>query len=291
MSESGRGSAHGKAILIGEHAVVHGTSAIAIPVSLEVEVELGDVPATGLPDSFVDWFRSLAAERTGRALVPATISGDLPVGAGLGSSAALGAACLRALQSTGGIRPEELQDLCDTSEALFHGNPSGVDVRTVLADSPIGFRRNDGHLEFWPVSVSGCWFFDLWVTPTGPSTAEMVARVTRNLDQSGHRSERLEYADTLVSAAGQALAAGDAPAVGQHMSKFHDWLHTMGASTDLLDQLVDYALAAGALGAKLTGGGGGGAMIVLWPDEQRPDLNLPTSVRTWAIRVAGSPDS
>ncbi|RMF14570.1 MAG: mevalonate kinase [Candidatus Dadabacteria bacterium] len=276
---SWRGSAHGKCILIGEHAVVHGTTAIAMPVGLQVNVELDEgEPLAGLPDAFTTWFRNLATERTGRALVPVSADGDLPQGAGLGSSAALSVAALRALDAAGGKVDHELIALADEAERIFHGNPSGIDVRTVCADGPITYRRTAAGPDIAPLPrcAAPLWF-ELWMTPPGLPTAEVVARVSASLDRSG-RDGALADAEATVQAARTALLAGDVAGLGSAMTHFHRWLAQHGASTDLLDELVQLALDHGAPGAKLTGGGGGGTMIVLLPDATWTAPQLPADV-------------
>jgi len=278
------GRAHGKAILIGEHAVVHGAPAIAMPVSLSVRVTLGTVPAPDLPPAFVSWFTSIAAESGRAGQVPARIDAALPVGVGLGSSAALVVASLRAL---GVSDPRRLLALGDAGEAIFHGNPSGLDVRTVLADRPQWFRRGANGLELSGVAVRQPMAFELWVTPPGPSTGEMVARVSEAVAAHG-REAAVAAATPHVEAARAALATGDAPALGRAMSAFHEWLRRYRASTPRLDALAEAAMTAGALGAKLTGAGGGGAVLVLWPSADAARAPVGDDVRRYSIRLSAT---
>ena len=77
-----------------------------------------------------------------------------------------------------------------------------------------------------------------------------------------------KQADLLVKEASQALEGGDLGKLGQTMTANHQLLQELGVSTPGLDELVNIALQAGALGAKLTGGGGGGSVITL-VDEAR----------------------
>lgn len=272
------GRAHGKCILIGEHSVVHGTPAIALPAGLFVEVELGDVAAAGLSPEFSSWFSALAQKHVDYPWVPARIAGDLPQGSGLGSSAALSVAALRALDQLKPIAAANLLTWADEAERIFHGNPSGVDVRAVLADTPIRYRRTETgpHIDAL-AKPPGAWHFQLWITPAGDSTATVVARVSDSLARTDKISELRLAADS-IAAAEAALMSGNAAALGAKMFDFHRWLARHGASTTLLDQLVDQARQGGALGAKLTGGGGGGAMIVLAPDADWQPPTLPSQV-------------
>lgn len=288
MTETPVGFAHGKAILIGEHAVVHGTPAIAMPVGMGVEVELGLDRAVSLNPAFLQWFAELARTRSGEAWLPARIGGDLPMGVGLGSSAALSLAALRALATRAPLDEAELAALADEAERIFHGRPSGLDVQAVLAGRALRVCRTDGALETLPARVGADFAFDLWITPPGPSTADMVALVSERLEAAG-REAALAQAKRLVEAAATALAAGDAPALGAQMQGFHHWLRRFGAGTPIIEDLVAHALALGASGAKITGAGGGGAVLVLWPDQAPETPPLPPAVRRFSFVLAADP--
>lgn len=277
-----RGRAHGKSILIGEHAVVHGSPAIAMPVGLHVEVDLGLEAPAPLSPAFLEWFGTLAHRRTGEAWLPARIGGDLPMGVGLGSSAALSIAALRALGAVVPWAEDELRAAADEAERIFHGNPSGLDVRAVLADGPLLWRRGVDGLDLRPAEVGAPLAFDLWVTLPGPSTADMVELVTHGLRDDGLEAA-IARAATHVEAARLALAGGDVARLGAEMQAFQHWLRRYGASTPILDDLVTHALRLGAAGAKVTGAGGGGALLVLWPDGLPDSVALPTAVRRFGF--------
>ena len=57
--------------------------------------------------------------------------------------------------------------------------------------------------------------------------------------------------------------------MGAMLTEHHHWLQVLGVSTPKLDALVDAALQAGALGAKLNGSGGGGCMFAFAPNRQK----------------------
>jgi len=56
--------------------------------------------------------------------------------------------------------------------------------------------------------------------------------------------------------------------LGSMLTEHHRWLRVLGVSTPKLDSLVEAALNAGALGAKLNGSGGGGCMFAYAPGKQ-----------------------
>lgn len=282
-----RGSAHGKAILIGEHAVVHGVPAIAMPVGMRMLVELGETPATGLPSAYCEWFAGVAERYTGRRWLPSRIHSELITGAGLGSSAALNVAALRALAQVAPAVTANLVTLADAGEALFHGNPSGTDVRAVLADVPIRVERTAAGVISEPVAITAEWQFELWVTPVEHDTRTMVERVSAALDAADKRAA-LAAAAADVAAAAAALASGDAAALGAAMNRFHSWLAQYGASTPRLEALVAQARSAGALGAKLSGAGGGGALLILWPDGAARATPPDVTAARFRLTAAGA---
>jgi mevalonate kinase len=290
------GSAPAKAILLGEHFVVHGGPAVALPVpALRVTVRL----RAGAPDAARDAARHatrgagvdargdacgdaapshLAAcltvcERTLGPLpggppagaVSAAAEGDLPLSAGLGSSAALAIATARAWCALAG-RPADgaaLRAAADACEQLAHGRPSGVDVATVLAPGPLRFRRGEAPRPLPVVPGIGLLVLD---SGTQGETARTVAAVVarREREPAAFAAHAAAVAG-LVEAGAAALAAGDATALGAALNANHTVLAAIGVSTAALDALVAAARRAGAAGAKLTGGGGGGCVLAACP--------------------------
>jgi len=76
----------------------------------------------------------------------------------------------------------------------------------------------------------------------------------------------------IAQAARLAIAAGQIAQLGPLMNDNHNLLVQLGVSSPELDRLVQAARAAGALGAKLSGGGRGGNMIALASDESAPEI-------------------
>ena len=143
------GRAAGKAILVGEHFVVHGAPALAVPVPVHIEVRLARSQATGGPlrvgpaigiGGLETMLRELGLEEAFQG-IDIAIAGPLPLGAGLGGSAALAAAFSQAWaeakgRATGGL---ELAAAVHRLERLAHGNPSGLDGMAVALGRAIWF--------------------------------------------------------------------------------------------------------------------------------------------------------
>lgn len=286
------GHGAGKVILFGEHAVVYGEPALAAALSRGARAEAtgdagaltvlpwgtrvtldepGEGPAEPASDDraalLARAYRALVAEYAAAARgvgVRATM--EIPGGAGLGGSAALGVAVVRALDEALGLarEPAEVAALSLAWERVFHGNPSGVDSAMAAACGVALFVKGRG-LE--PVRLARP--LHLAVAHSGEygSTKVTVASVAAQREREPARvGAVLTAIGRLATAARAALEAGRLEELGRLMGENHALLAGLGLSTARLDALCEAALAAGALGAKLTGGGGGGCMIALGRD-------------------------
>lgn len=278
----GTGRAHGKAILLGEHSVVYGAPAIAVPVedlptvatlhpaagrrivSRLYQGTLRDSPEMLAPVAAA-WDAAAAHVGTTTADTALHLHSELPIARGLGSSAAVAAAVVRAVVDAAGAGPldaEREHALIQEAERAAHGTPSGIDARTVVADGPIRFER--GEIAPLPVAAP----FTLVVADTGlpGHTAAAVASV-RALREREPRTTgaALDRLAGLAEGAAEDLATGDRPSLGGRLDAAHQVLRDLGVSSAELDVLVIAAQEAGALGAKLTGGGQGGCLLALAP--------------------------
>lgn len=257
------GEAPGKVILLGEHFVVHGVEAIAVPVlSRTVTVTVDREPgawavAEVAREPIAAMLRHLGEDP---AALRVSVAATLPFGAGLGGSAALAVALVRAL---GASDAAEVRARAHQLERLAHGDPSGIDDAVATWAQPVRYLRGRG-----PDPIAAPGPLPLWIglTPVGASTREAVAQVAALRAREPDRFGALERQAVGVVAAGiAALQAGDLAALGRAMNDNHALLAALGVSTPTLDGLVHAAREAGALGAKLTGGGLGGAVIALAP--------------------------
>jgi mevalonate kinase len=274
------GFGRGKVILLGEHAVVHGCPAIAVGIERGVTAEA--VVAERDLLRLAPWDLALRPDAEGDeplerafaaalALYPARPSlevnalVDLPAGAGLGCSAAIGVAVLDAIDETLGVERTrlELAAAALAWERIFHGNPSGID-NTMSAVGGVALYRKDEALR--PLRSNKPLHLVIGYSGEPSSTKEMVASVGRQLENDPKRvTKAFEGIEVLVRNAKLAIEAGDHIALGQLLDLNHTILSSLMLCTTKLDDMCQAARRAGALGAKMTGAGGGGCMFALAP--------------------------
>jgi mevalonate kinase len=278
----GRGFGHGKVILVGEHAVVHGHAALAVGIStgIAVEARAGTgrlwVPAWQLEAAVGDGSpvgRALAAivSRLEAPGLDFLADAQIPSRAGLGSSAALAVAIARAAAVATG-RPDArdaIEAAIAGAEAVFHGDPSGIDAAAARSGVAGTFTRAEG----WrPVPVLQAMTLCIGLSGRPRDTAAQVAGVKRLRERLPIAGEVLALLGRLAGEAGTALGKGDVDGLGRILDAAHGLLASLRLSSPELEVLVHGARAAGAVGAKLTGAGGGGAVIALAPGHERDVL-------------------
>ncbi|MEU5902597.1 mevalonate kinase [Streptomyces venezuelae] len=314
----GVGRAHAKTILLGEHAVVYGAPALALPVpQLAVTASAGwsapgpggsggvSLTMTGSPSRPVateasEGLRQLAAEFRATVDVAQDVHLEvildcaIPPGRGLGSSAACARAVVLALADLFGreVSARTVFDLVQSAENVAHGRASGVDATAVGAPGPLLFQQ--GTAQDLEVGCEGLFI----VADSGEvgRTKDAVTRLREGFTRHpGSRHHFLRRAALLTDRARQALAQDTPDALGPYLTAYHHLLREARLSTERIDALVEAALAAGSLGAKITGGGLGGCMIALVPSDQAGTvtrrLHAAGAQQTWVLPLTARPDT
>jgi len=287
-----------KVILFGEHFVVGGNSAISMSIDLpttvtvehftqnQVQVKSDDLEVEAVFSQDGKLARSSGenAETTLRPVFQATaftlkklnkpehglkisVTSKVPIGMGLGSSAATAVGTVIGIATLHGskISNDDVFEAAYSLERMVHGHPSGVDQATVTYGGLISYRKgkvNDKlRVTKPPLMIIGN-------TGKRRSTGEFVGRVTRLREtQPNEYGKIASEAQMIADKAAEWLATDQPEKLGALMNENQRLLESVGVSSPELETLISAARAAGALGAKLTGGGGGGCMIALVEDS------------------------
>ena len=283
----GVGQAHSKIILIGEHAVVYGYPAISLPL-LEVEVTCKVIPAESPWRLYEEDTLSMAVYASleylaiKEACIRCVIDSAIPEKRGMGSSAAISIAAIRAVFDyyQVDLPHDVLEILVNRAEMIAHMNPSGLDAKTCLSDQPIRFIKNVGFTEL-EMALSAY----LVIADTGVygHTREAI-QVVQNKGKDA--LPFLHALGELTQQAEDAISQKDAEKLGQILSQAHFHLKEIGVSSPEADSLVETALSHGALGSKMSGGGLGGCIIALADSltaaqELAERLEEKGAVQTW----------
>lgn len=277
-------TAAGKVILFGEHAVVYGRHALAVPIVDAVQAAV--VPWDKNTTLTVrDWGLRSKVNRDSTEGIDAAVNlilrelkvGDdnfrinvtcsLPRGMGLGSSAALAVAITRAIARCVGtdIDDERVNAIAYACEKLAHGTPSGIDNTLSCYGEPMLFR-NSGSLEIQTLQLKKFPPLVIGLSHAAGPTHEQVAGVRLRFDRDEERYGALfDQIDEISRSGAKALLAEQYDELGRLMNICHGLLNAIEVSTPDLENMVAIARASGATGAKLTGAGGGGAIVALCP--------------------------
>ncbi len=283
-----RSSAFGKVILLGEHAVVYGRHALAVPIPLAVEARVKDsadgvqllIPRWGLEQRI----RPLEEHPQGVTGILAMLLNELeladrsmeieifphiPRAMGLGGSSALAVALIRALDLHFRLHldNEHINALAYECEKAAHGTPSGVDNTIATYGRTLLFQKEQGPV-FTELAAKSPLNLVIGISGRESLTADMVTRVRNARERQPRHYETLfDQIDQLTLAGSEALSAGRLEDLGEMMNLCHGLLNALQLSTPELEEMVHISRQQGALGAKLTGGGGGGSIVALCADS------------------------
>jgi mevalonate kinase len=300
MSKQSSASACGKIILFGEHAVVYGRPAIAVPV-MQVQATVRVEPSEhGLIINAADIDRSIAVDPanpidplasivhlTLKHLncplpdVAITIHSTIPIASGLGSGAAISTAIVRALAQWLDARLDnaEVNALVYEVEKLYHGTPSGIDNTVIVYQQPVYFVRGQAIQTF---TVARPFKVVIGNTGIASSTKITVGDVRKGWEIDRARYEAwFDRIGAIVQQARTAIESGAIDRLGSLMDQNQVLLRDLDVSSVELERLIFAAKQAGASGAKLVGGGRGGNMIALVDDRHEKAV-------TTALQDAGA---
>ncbi|MFC3476829.1 mevalonate kinase [Halobacterium litoreum] len=294
-------SAPGKVYLFGEHAVVYGEPAVPCAIerrarvtvserdddrlrvsadALSIDgftVEYGnasddgpdvDVPtplveaATGYVDEAVAQARDAAGRPD--AGFDVEIESEIPLGAGLGSSAAVAVAGIDAATRELGVKLDT-REVADRAYRVEHEVQDGQASRADTFCSAMGGAVRVEGDDCTTLEAPDLPFV-VGYDGTSHDTGELVSGVRALRDEFEFAADTVETVGDLVREGERALADGDVETLGRLMNFNHGLLSALGVSARTLDNMVWAARDGGAVGAKLTGAGGGGSIVALDDD-------------------------
>jgi mevalonate kinase len=291
-------SAPGKVYLFGEHAVVYGEPAVPCAIERRAQVTVSERdddrlrvaaddlsidgftveysgsteggPNVDVPDAIVEAAMGYVDEAVRQARdaadAPAAgfdveIDSEIPLGAGLGSSAAVVVAGIDAATRELGVAldPREIADRAYQVEyEVQDGQASRADTFCSAMGGAVRVEGDDCTTLDAPDLP-----FVVGYDGTSHDTGELVAGVRDLRDEFGFAADTVSAIGDLVREGERALAEGDTETLGRLMNCNHGLLSALGVSARTLDNMVWAARDGGALGAKLTGAGGGGSIVAL----------------------------
>ena len=294
-------SAPGKVYLFGEHAVVYGEP--AVPCAIErraqvtatrrdsgLRVHAGDLtidgftveyegsaserPDVDIEDSLVEAGIGYVNEAIEQARDAAdapeagfdvTVDSQIPLGAGLGSSAAVAVAAIKAATRELGVDlpPEEIAGRAyQVEHTVQDGQASRADTFCSAMGGAVRVEGDDCRTLSAPDLP-----FVVGFDGGAGDTAGLVSRVRGLRDSYEFAAETVGTIGDVVRTGERALSDGNTDELGRLMNVNHGLLSALGVSSRSLDAMVWAARDAGALGAKLTGAGGGGCIVALDESE------------------------
>lgn len=288
MSYDFQTTTHGKWILAGEHAVLRGHGALVFPIqNKKLTLSYKHTPSalsaeyTGSSGSDMHLLFWSVLEQgqqlLGKSLNNLTgyfhVYSDIPIGVGMGASAALCVAVARWFKAENFLENDTVFTFAKNLENLFHGKSSGLDIAGVAAETGVYFKQGDTIplIQNWQPNwyLSSCGQIgitshcinqvaDLWQKNAKHATA---------IDEQMNKSVALAL-KALEDKGPQALAT-----LTKAIEKTNDCFQQWGLVSETLQQHMQSLLDAGALAVKPTGSGGGGYVVSLW-DKAPPSSNI-----------------
>jgi hydroxymethylglutaryl-CoA reductase len=284
-----QGTASGKVILLGEHAAVYNRHVLALPLESAVTATIAETRAD-INLSIIDWDlkQSVTLENPGQSGIGAVLTlimsqlgisdrgadihvrSRIPVAMGLGSSAALAVAIIRAFDKLLGLNmgDEAINKLAYKCEKLAHGKPSGIDNNIATYGEPVLYNKSSVTKN---QSISLSEPLPIVIASSGIRgiTKDQVAGVHSRFNKNKVLYTTIfDEIDELSIAGAIALKSCDYDTLGSLMNVCHGFLNALQVSTPELEKMVNIARSNGAIGAKLTGAGGGGSIVALCPGEE-----------------------
>lgn len=291
LTQKGVGIAHSKIILMGEHAVVYDYPAIALPfnaANVMVTITPSQTGQTMIHSSYYDGpieFAPSTLDNLKEAIVVTinsfkfdamamdiVIDSTIPSGRGMGSSAAVSVALVRALCDFYGqfISDYQLNFIVNQAEVIAHESTSGLDTLLASTNLPVIYRKSQ---TAKPIKLNLDAYLVVADSDMPGQTKTAVGKVRQLKDAKPEFIRSAMHAiGGFVQQAVEAIQENNVNELGRLMTYNHYYLNQLEISNAHIDRIVNAAWLAGALGAKLTGGGLGGCIIALAQTQAEAQL-------------------
>ncbi len=292
-------SAPGKCILVGEHAVVYGTKAIVTALNLRafssieiisdkiIDIEAIDfqlqkkfpfIKETMLDKKFlplkpiVNCCQIMINKFKLNKGMKLKIRSAIPSSAGLGSSAAVSVATVKAIESVFelNLTNDEISQIAFEVEKIVHTRPSGIDNFICTHGGCIQYSKKE---QIKKIELPKNFSLIICNSEIPRNTGVLVEKVAKLHNKFPNITEKIFDAINLLSIkALESLKKGDLVELGEIFNLNQGLLEALGVSTAILSKFINIAKENGAYGAKLTGAGGGGCIIAISPSSKQKNI-------------------
>lgn len=249
--------AHAKVILFGEHSVVYGKKAVAMPIkNMNIDIEILDEYI--YENEHTKFIKQYIIDKYNMNNFYIKIKSNIPISKGLGSSAALALAIAKKLKSINDNI--DIDDIVHISEKKAHKNPSGIDSVVVSQDKSIIFEKGK---DIQNIDISLNAYLVIFDSEISSSTKEAVEHV-----KNSNRMDVIEKLGKITEKAIISINNKNVYEVGSLFNKTQELLKELGLSTTYIDYMIKN-INYYSLGSKITGSGMGGCVIALCKNKEK----------------------